>query len=131
MSKCEKKLRFHSYTSARLPSGVFLFLPEWHAPEDAEQDERVHFVVIKQSQERRLVEAAVVGSILNIVVDATQFKKLGEQLRRKDLKKDPAVFTFDVNDDGAVSHLRVDGEELCSPRIRKPHYAAEARKSSK
>jgi hypothetical protein len=134
MNKSEKKLRFHSYTSARLPSGVFLFLPEWHAPEDAEQDERVHFVVIKQSQERRLVEAAVVGSMLNIVVDATQFNKLGEHLRKKDLKNDPAIFTFDVNDDGAVRDLRVDGEELCSPRIRKPHgahYAAAARKSFK
>ncbi len=112
MKKREMNLSFDSYTSARLPSGVFLFLPEWYAKVDGEPDGGIHFVVIKLSNQHRQVDAAVVGEILHIGLNATRFHKLGERFRRRDLKKEPAKFSFDVDDAGAVTNLRVDGVEL-------------------
>ena len=112
MKNRETHLSFDSYTSARLPSGVFLFLPEWYAKVDGEPDDGIHFVVIKLSNQRRQVDAAVVGEVLHIGLNATRFHKLGERFRRRDLKKEPAKFSFEVDDAGAVSHLRVDGKPL-------------------
>jgi len=115
MSQRKVAIRLQGHTSIRLDSGRFLLLPaldQWQAVErtgpdcDPEPDR----VTIKAFTRVRPLDAAVIGSTLHVTLPVQDFERLGGYLRAR--ANEAIELAFDVDDDGAVSELLVDGSPL-------------------
>ena len=119
-------LTVNSHALIKLSSGTFLFLPRPGTVNVCEPDgkdakgaePKPTQVTIKAYKRLRPTVATVNGQTLHVTLALDSFAKLRRELVRKALTGLKTTFTFDVDGDGDVNNLCIDGWNVSERRKR-------------
>lgn len=132
MATHKQSVTFNSHTSMKLGNGTFLFLPgllssEAQAARKARsgregseprpqplEDGPVRQLTIKSVDNAHSLVGTQMGQTLHITLPSEDFARLRHALADARLAaKEATKLTFEVDDDGDVTHVYLNDEELC------------------
>jgi len=109
---------FESFTSIRLPSGNHLFFPElgghYEEPRRVRHQEKfeVRRIAIVELEPGARLIGSITGATLQVGLRGEDFERLRDELRERDLTRQPITFSFVVDEHGALQELRRDGQAM-------------------
>jgi hypothetical protein len=110
-------LSFHDYSEARMPMGFCLFFPrlteEQRNPRHA-RSKKVERIMITAAdvQDRRVMTGIKIGQVLHVDLERKRFFDLVRALDERNLKGKPIEFGFELDEDGLLQRLSIDGETI-------------------
>jgi len=116
----ELEFKFETYTSASLPSGIYLFFPALGGPKRAPSADVLERVVLSTSFEgnwREPFSGIVVGNALHVDLEPQAFLALlAELTRNRDYRRNPIIFNATLDDEGCLREFEIGPRELERPR---------------
>lgn len=104
-----KELRFDSYTSARLPSGTYLFFPSLEE-RAAAKGQRESVTIVAYDHPPYSLGALATATNLHLAMEEAEFEQLERAIERRDLSLEPVVIKYEPGSSGEVLRRVVDAE---------------------
>jgi hypothetical protein len=110
-------ISFHDYSEARMPMGFCLFFPrlteEQRSPRRA-RSKKVERIMIAAADghDRRLMTGVKIGEVLHVDLERKRFFDVLRALDDRNLKGKPIEFGFELDQDGLLQKLTIDGETI-------------------